>query len=80
MHLDDITLGGLKDDILLDIQVIQTSEEIGLCLNNSKSEIICHDPIVRGSILCVLPGCQVVDPCTSTRCTPGRCDFYRPFW
>ena len=55
LYLIDITLGRLKDDIL-HIQLIQTGEEIGSCLNN-----ICHDFIMQGSILFVLPGCQVVD-------------------
>ena len=34
---------------------------IGLHLKNGKSEIICHDPVVRGTILFSLPG-RVVDP------------------
>ena len=38
-YLDDITLGSSTDDILHDLEVIMTFEELGLSLNNQKSEI-----------------------------------------
>ena len=33
-----------------------------MCLNNQKSEIICNDPVTRGTVLVALPGARVVDP------------------
>ena len=62
MFLDDVCLGSTTEDILQDLEVIESAEEIGLHLNNEKSEIICHDPVVRGTILFSLPGARVVDP------------------
>ena len=59
MFLDDISLGEM---ILQDIQVIESAFEIGLDLNNGKSEIITNDPISRGTILTSLLGGRVVDP------------------
>ena len=38
------------------------AENLGLTLNNSKSEIICNDNTTRGSIIAHLPGAQVVEP------------------
>ena len=60
-YLDDITLGGSTDEILHDLEVIKTFEELGLSLNNQMSEIICDDPVTRGTIISVLPGARVVD-------------------
>ena len=68
MFLDDVSLGGTTEDILQDLEVIESAEEIGLHLNNGKSEIICHDP-VRGTILFSLPGAHVVD--SSDACLLG---------
>ena len=62
MYLDDVTLGGSCSDILHDLEAIMEAENLGLTLNNSKSEIICHDHTTRGSIITHLPGAQVVDP------------------
>ena len=53
-YLDDITLGGSTDEILYDLEVIKTFEELGL--NNQNSEIICNDPVTRGNIISALPG------------------------
>ena len=61
MYLDDVSLGGPLDDILHDLNVIKETEELGLFLNNSKSEIICLDATVRGTIVTTLPGALVVD-------------------
>ena len=44
------------------LNIIKAVEEVGLSLNNSKSEIICYDPSTRGSIISVLPGAMVVEP------------------
>ena len=40
--------------------------EIGLHLNRHKSEIICSDADITGTILPSLPGAQVVDPAKAT--------------
>ena len=65
-YLDDITLGGSKNEILHDLEVIKSFEEVGLSLNNQKSEIICSDPVTRGTIITALPGARVVDPSGAT--------------
>ena len=57
MYLDDVSLGGPLDDILHDLNVTKEAEKLGLFLNNSKSEIICVDAVVRGTIITAL-GCQ----------------------
>ena len=61
-YLDDITLGGSTEEILHDLKVIESFAEIGLTLNNHKSEIICNDPVTRATIITALPGAHVVDP------------------
>ena len=53
---------GPLDEILHDFNVIKEAEKLGLFLNNSKSEIICVDAVVRGTIITALPGAVVVDP------------------
>ena len=65
-YLDDITLGGPTEEILHDLEVIESFAEIGLILNNQKSEIICDDPVTRGSIIMTLPGARVVEPSRAT--------------
>lgn len=62
MYLDDVTLGGSCFDLLHHLGVIKEAEKLGLTLNNSKSEMICHDHTTGGSIITCLPGAQVVDP------------------
>ena len=62
-------MGGTTVSILQDLRHIKLLGEIGLCLNNGKSEIICHDPVARGTILCLLPGARVVEP--SVACLLG---------
>ncbi len=66
MYLDDISLGGSCEDILHDLDVIKDAEKLGLFLNNSKSEIICHDHSIRGTIITQIPGAKVVDPAHAT--------------
>ena len=62
MYLDDVSMAGFTEDILHDLEVIKAAEELGLVLNNSKSEIICSDASGRGTIITALPGAKVVDP------------------
>ena len=40
--------------------------EIGLTLNNQTSEIICNDPVTRGTIIVAMPGACVVEPSRAT--------------
>lgn len=61
-YLDDITIGGTPEAIMHDLEIIRSASEIGLCLNQQKSEIICEDPVTRGTILVAFPGAKVVDP------------------
>ena len=66
------------EDVLHDLKVIQAVEELGLCVNNSKSEIVCHDDVVRGTLITVLPGAMMVDPeraCLLAGLTSGRFGF-----
>ena len=51
MYLDDVSMAGSTEDILHDLEVIKAAEELGLVLNNSKSEIICSDASARGTII-----------------------------
>ena len=45
-----------------------------MCLNIGKSEIICHNPVARGTILCSLPGACVVEPSIEcVLCVPLGC-------
>ena len=62
MYLDNVKIGGPMEDILHNLSVIKEAEEIGLTLNNTKSEIICNDATIRGILICSLPGAQVVEP------------------
>jgi len=43
-YLDDLTLGGSKETVAADVQLIETeSKNLGLLLNRSKCETECHD-------------------------------------
>ena len=65
-YLDDITLGGSIEEILHDLEVIESFAEIGLILSNQKSEIICNDPVTRDTIITALPGARVIEPARAT--------------
>ena len=62
MYLDHASVGGSAEDMLHDLDVIKGAKELGLFFNNNKSEIICNDASVRGTIITALPGAMVVDP------------------
>ena len=49
MYLDDVSVGGSAEDVLHDLDVIKAAEELGLFLNNNKSEIICKDALSEGN-------------------------------
>ena len=60
MYLDDVTIGGSPEDISNDLNVIKKDEVLGLTLSNKKSKVICEDALVKGTILCAIPGAQVM--------------------
>ena len=61
MYLDDVSVEGSMNDVLHDLDVIKAGENLGLFLNCSKCEVICHDDTVRGHIAFALPGAMVVN-------------------
>ena len=66
-YLDDITVGGISDGILSDLSVVkQRAADLGLELNQNKSEVICSNSSARVSILTVFPGTRVVEPSEAT--------------
>ena len=66
-YLDDGTLGGSRDDLMHDLEVVEQEEAaVGLRLNKGKSEIICASRDTSDSLLPSLPGAQVVDPVNAT--------------
>ena len=66
-YLDDGTLGGRVEDVLHDVDLLEREgADLGLYLNNQKSEIICSDHVARGTILCALPGAHVTSPESAT--------------
>ena len=62
LYLDDVSVGGPVEDVLHDLDIIKSAEELGLSLNNSKSEIICHDVTTWETLTRALPGAVVVNP------------------
>src|SRR6218665_3413023 len=43
-YLDDLTLGGSKETVAGDVQLLETeAKNLGLFLNRSKCELACHD-------------------------------------
>ena len=62
-YLDDVTLGGDLEDVLHDLEVVkQEAAELGLHLNQRKSEVICVDQPTSDSILSSIPEASVIDP------------------
>ena len=62
MYLDDVSLGGPVEDVLHDLEVVRDLENLGLVLNNRKSEIICKDVSIQDAMLLNLPGAKLVSP------------------
>ena len=60
-YLDDGTLGGSMDEVLVDFQTVeQSAGELGLQLNLGKTEIICADTSSKNTMLQHVPGlCEV---------------------
>ena len=73
-YLDDVTLGGCKEDILHDLEVVEREgvdlglhlNHLGLHLNHQKSEVICGDGDTRAAVLSSLEGAHVVDRSDAT--------------
>ena len=61
-YLDDGTLGGSIEDLRHDLRVVEkVGQEIGLQLNEEKTEVICCCQEARESVLSSLPGALVVE-------------------
>jgi len=61
-YLDDGTLGGSIEDLRHDLRVVEkVGQEIGLQLNEEKTEVICCSQEARESVLSSLPGALVVE-------------------
>ena len=71
-YLDDGTVGGEAEVVKEDLEAVrQEGLELGLELNEGKSEVICADPVVRDSVLEVFQGAYVIDPtCASLLGSP----------
>ena len=63
LYLDDVTLGGNVEDLAQDLRAFQQeAAELGLWLNQRKSEIICNDSLVPSPILALIPDAAITDP------------------
>ena len=62
-YLDDGTLGGVCDDVLQDLKMVEdVAGQLGLQLNRGKSEVVCRDPHNLKSFLSAAPGFRVTSP------------------
>ena len=52
----------MVNELVVHVNKLTTKKIIITTMNNSKSEIICVDAVVRGTIITALPGAVVVDP------------------
>ena len=60
-YLDDGIMGGCLSDILHDLQNLEVlASDLGIRLNQDKSELFCSDPATRGEILSTVPGLHVL--------------------
>ena len=63
LYLDDVTLGGNLDDVVHDLVLFdREAVELGLSLNQQKSEVICEDDHTRAAIQAMFPEARVVSP------------------
>ena len=58
-YVDDVSIGGLLQFLLDDIEIMKDAENVDLFLNLAKSEIIGG---LSDSLRSSLPGAQLVDP------------------
>ena len=62
-YLDDGTIGGPLEDVVADFKRIeQVSDDLGLAINHSKSEVICVNDITHQGIQSISPMFQITDP------------------
>ena len=62
-YLDDGTIGGPLEEVVADFkQIEQVSDDLGLAINHSKSEVICVDDITSQDIQSISPMFQITDP------------------
>ena len=62
-YLDDGTIGGSPESLTADLRTIEEKgQELGLCLNVMKSELICTDRSAMQSFLLEFPGLQPMSP------------------
>ena len=62
-YLDDGSLGGNCDNVLNDLETVGTmASDLGLQLNKSKSEVVCHNPSTVAQFLASFPGLCVTAP------------------
>ena len=66
LYFDDVTLGGTLEQIERDLRVIEESQDLGLVLNQPKSEVICSDPSSRAPLLSLIPNAKPVAPSAAT--------------
>ena len=61
-YLDDGIMGGCLPDILLrDLENLKIlASDLGLRLNQDKSQLFCSDPATRREILSTVPGLHVI--------------------
>ena len=63
LYLDDVTLGGNLDDVVHDLVLFdRVATELGLSLNQQKSEVICEEEHTRAAILAMVPEARVDTP------------------
>ena len=63
-YLDDGTIGGSRDDVLADLQLMENeATTLGLKLNRSKTELVSSDVGAQNSILSIVSELKVV-PCS----------------
>ena len=60
LYLDDVTLGGDREEVLHDFKIFEReAADLGLLLNQHKSEVICEARSTREYILSSIPGASV---------------------
>ena len=63
-YLNDGTIGGSRDDVLADLQLMEDeAATLGLKLNRSKTELVSSNVVVQNSILSIVSDLKVV-PCS----------------
>ena len=62
-YLDDGSLGGSCEDVLNDLETVEAiASDLGLQLNKSKSEVVCHDSSTFAQFSASFPSLRVTAP------------------